>query len=184
MDALAAGRWVLDPTGANQLFSDGLRTPQPGSDPLLDALQVLKYVRDAAGEAAAVVKFNPEASNYRPKFDPFPHPRGDVIRYDFIPPTLTPVDPNTSGASAFRLPGVRFFRRMSVYVDGGKVVEVRERISVKDMLEDPVSNIATRIGDYGIEFPQDASLREQAALLLESLNAQSGPSSRRFGFGI
>jgi hypothetical protein len=180
VDALAAKDWVLDPKGSATLFDKTPRTLQNGADPLHDGLEALRYVRRAVGEAAGVLTFNPDSQDYRPKFDPFEPPREGEIRYDVVPPALTPRDPTTSVGNDSQLPGVRFFRRMSVYVDadeGGVITEVRERISVLDMLNDPRSRLAARIGDYNITLPSDVSTEEQASYLATVLR----DSAQRLG---
>jgi hypothetical protein len=162
----AVDRWFVDPKGANNLFPS---TSKRIDDPVFDALEALRYVRRAMGEAAAVVKFNPESPDYRPKFDPFPRPEGDVARYDLLPPELTPRDPSATSGQG-QVPGPRYFRRLSVYVSGGVVREVRERISVEDMLNDPRSRLAARIGDYGITLPENATVRVQADHITKAIN--------------
>jgi hypothetical protein len=162
--------WVVDPNGANTLFSNQQRVGFTGLDPMYDALTVLKYVRQATGEADFVTKFNPESQDYRPKFDPFPRPGPHEIRYDLLPPPLKPRDPTTSVGNASQLPGVRYFRRMSVYVRDGLVVGVREQISVENLLIDPRSHLAARAGDYNIDLGH-GSVREQAARFLQTINA-------------
>jgi hypothetical protein len=165
-----AKRWVLDPHGANNLFTaDTSGNPRRADDPVYDSLDLLRYVRRAMGEAAAIQAFNPESQDYRPKFDPFPRPGPDVKRYDVIAPALAPRDPTTASGRAQQLPGVRYFRRMSVYVEEGVVREVRESISVEDMLNDPRSRLAARIGDYGIELPE-ASTQRQAEAIVTAIN--------------
>jgi hypothetical protein len=171
VSALDSKGWVLDPKGAAVLFDNTPRALQNGADPLHDGLEVLKYIRRAVGEAGGVLAFNPDSQDYRPRFDPFPPPRDELIRYDVIPPALAPRDPTTAAGNAAQLPGVRFFRRMSVYVDRseGRITEVRERVSVLDMLNDPRSRLAARIGDYNITLPVDTSVEEQATYLANVL---------------
>jgi hypothetical protein len=169
ISALATGKWLVDPKGANTLFAG---TTKVGAQIIRsqDALESLKYVRRAMGEAQIVLRFNPDSQEYRPKFDPFPKPADDEVRYDVIPPVLTPRDPTTSSGNALQLPGVRYFRRMAVYVTDGLVRQVRERISIEDFLRDPRSRLAARIGDYDIALPPSASVGEQASYLERVLN--------------
>ena len=169
---LAVGTWVVDPKGANTLFDNVPRGQIVSGEPLFDSFEILKYVRRAVGESAGVVQFNPESQDYRPKFDPFPRPAPDEIRYDVATPTLAPRDP-TAAAGASDLPGARYFRKLSVYVKDGRITAIRERISVEDALNDPRSRIAARMGDYNITLPADAPVKEQAAFLVETLNGSA-----------
>jgi hypothetical protein len=161
------GGWVVDPHGANNLFPEEATAGR--LLPTTESLQGLKDVRSAMGEAAIVLKFNPDSQDYRPRFDPFPPPAEGVIRYDLVPPVLTPRDPTSSG-NADQVPSERYFRRMSIYVADGAVTEVRGRISIADMLEDPRSRILTRIGDYNIAVTPGAPVRTQAREISEQLN--------------
>jgi hypothetical protein len=163
------GRWLVDPHGANNLFTAAAAARAP-DDPVFDSLDALRYVRRAMGEAAAVQLFNPESQDYRPKFDPFPRPAKGVQRYDLVAPALSVRDPTTSAGRARQLPGVRYFRRMSIYVSRGIVRDIRERISVEAMLDDPRSRLAARIGDYGITLPA-GSTRRQAQVIVRAVNA-------------
>jgi hypothetical protein len=92
-----------------------------------------------------------------------------VERYDVVAPALKPRDASTAVGQTSQLPGVRYFRRMSLYVREGRIVEIRERISVFSALSDPRSHIAARIGDYGITLPK-GSLRMQARYLTDAMN--------------
>lgn len=166
------GRWVVDRRGASSLWHGGPSKVALGDDPVYDSLTVLRYVRQAVGEAAFVAKFNPESQDYRPKFDPFPAPGRGEIRYDLLAPSLKPRDPTTTSGKQLQIPGPRFFRRMSVYVRDGAVVTVREKIDVADMLADPRSHLVARIADYEIELPE-APPAEQAAVLVRELNGMA-----------
>lgn len=168
---LLDGEWLIDRNGANALFEAKENVPGQSTAEFDRALGVLQQVRGAMGEAAAVQLFNPESQDYRPKFDPFPAPEEDTLRYDLVPPVLTPRDPTTASGRAQQLPGLRYFRRMSVYVRDGVVHQVRARVSVEDMLNDPRSRLAARIGDYGITLPDDASVAARAQYLMDTLNA-------------
>lgn len=168
--SLKTGSWVVDPKGANELWSHPSATLKMGDNPLYDALSVLRYVRTAIGEASDVVLFNPESQDYRPKFDPFPRPESGTERYDVVAPALKPRDASTAVGQTSQLPGIRYFRRMALYVRDGRVVEIRERVSVYSALSDPRSHIAARIGDYGITLPK-GSLRVQARYLTDAMNS-------------
>ena len=173
------GGWQVDPHGATNLFAATANTVVrvPTANRFKDMLQILKYVRTAIGEAATVVKFNPDSQDYRPKFDPVPKPSKDVLRYDIVPPTLAPRDPTTAAGNAAQLPGVRYFRKMAIYVRDDLVVQVREHVSISDTLRDPRSRLASRIGDYNITPPQDATIHEQATYIEQAVNA----TARRIG---
>jgi hypothetical protein len=161
---VAPNEWVVDPKANNDLWSN-----EADSSPMSDALTVLRYVRGAINESADVVTFNPQSQDYRPKFDPFPKPVAGVERYDVVPPALKPRDVSTAVGQASQLPGVRYFRRMSLYVKDGRITEIREQISVYSALSDPRSHIAARIGDYGITLPK-GSLHTQARYLENALS--------------
>lgn len=165
--ALSAGKWVVDPTGANSLWNSMPPNYSVGTQPIFDALSVLKYARAAMSEASDVVLFNPESQTYRPKFDPFPRPASGVIRYDVVAPALKPRD--QSSLQSAQIPGSRYFRQMALYVRGRRVVEIREQISVKATLADPRSHLAARVGDYGIVLSQ-GSIGEQANYVLNALD--------------
>ena len=173
------GKWLIDRHGANALFDAAGSTDRGSKAPRDQVLGILPYIRAAMGEAAAVQLFNPESQDYRPKFDAFPRPSDGVIRYDLVPPVLTPRDPTTASGRAQQLPGTRYFRRLSVYVEDGVVREIRERISIEDMLNDPRSRLAARIGDYGITLDENAAARDQATQILETLNATAARLQQR-----
>lgn len=165
---LTAGQWVVDPTGASQLFSAGQSRPVVGTDPVYDALDVIDYVRAAIAQSAGVELFDPEATNYRKQSDPFPKPKDGVLRYDVDPPAVPQVDAIT--AQGGRPLDTRYFRRMSIYVHDGMVVEIREEISVLNFLEDPRSELASRISEYGFNLPNGPP-SVQATFLANALDA-------------
>jgi hypothetical protein len=166
-DALRSGQWVLDRHGASKLIS-GVASQQVGLDPLFDSLTTLEYVRAAVGTAADVQRFNPESESYRPKLDPFPRPSAGILRFDLVPPVLTPRQTNTGLQRD--LPDTAFFRLMAVYMRDGIIVEVRERIDIETRLNDPQSNLETRIHDYLNDPP--SAINQQAVRLLQALNQQ------------
>ncbi|MHB8507254.1 MAG: hypothetical protein ACYDGR_01215 [Candidatus Dormibacteria bacterium] len=168
--ALLAGQWVLDKTGAAALRSVATQEQVTGKDPLHDAITSLEYVRRAVGEAAGVLRFNPESQSYRPKLDPFPRPGQGTLRYDLVPPILTPKQSNEGGLSR-ALPNTAFFRLMAIYVRDGTVVEVRERINIATRLTDPQSNLEARIGDF-IKVSSGESIEAQATALGAVLNVK------------
>ena len=126
LEALNTRHWVKDPLGAPDLTLPGLQTRKIGDDPVLDSLTALSEVERAMALAAAVRVFNPEAIDYQARDDKFPKPESGsgLIRYDLIAPEIQ----NLTGSTEDRLPDAANFRRMSVYVKNGLIVEVREDI--------------------------------------------------------
>ena len=160
LSELAGDRWVLDPGGAPSLvpLPHGQAT---GLDPVLEAMQVFDYVDTAVGQAASVVRFNPEDVSYNARLDPFPRPGPGVLRYDLNPPPLP--RPGATGAVNQVVPDVANFRKMSVYVRSGLVEEVRETIDVRSRLNEFVHL-------YGAKLPANASRDAQAAFAVEVTN--------------
>lgn len=145
VEALGTHRWVLDPAGAPPLVQTEKVDRQLGEDPVLDALNVFTYLRGAIGGAARVIKFNPDSLDYRPKEDPFPHPKGDVIRYDLERPRLPRASIDSGGAPP--LPGDIHIRKMSIYVDHGLVIRVLEQVDPAERLDDIIDNAANYLRD-------------------------------------
>jgi hypothetical protein len=172
--ALKQGRWVVDPKGVVGL-SQPSSIPDPGVDPLVDALASLEYARRSINQASDVQLYNPQSENYRPALDPFPRPPSGVLRYDLVPPDLPPRQvAGGAGANAAvqnQVPGVPFFRLMAFYVKDGVVQQVRESISIDRRLNDSQSNLQVRISDFA-KIPGGASEHLESILLLRSLNAQ------------
>ncbi len=173
---LAGGKWVVDKSAAATLASGGGAGQIVGRDPLYDSLAVVQYVRDAVDRAQTVRRLNPDSETYRPKYDPFPRPQAGQLRYDLVPPPLPPRQ-GDNGLQAQQTPDVAFFRQMSIYVAGGVVVGVRERISVEAQLLDPASNLEIRLGDF-VQVRDGASTREQSRALLAYLNKRLPGSGR------
>ncbi|MCI0547348.1 MAG: hypothetical protein L0027_08690, partial [Candidatus Rokubacteria bacterium] len=164
LEALGSRRWVLDPAGAPAIFGSADDERRLGEDPVLDALDAFAYAERAIDEAIRVVEFNEESLEYRRSEDPFPRParNSGVIRYDFIPPELPKAAHASPGGNQVT-PGTRHFRKLSVYVKGGRVVQIREAIDVESRLED-LSEI------YETKFPKDRKPSEVAAIAVEALN--------------
>ncbi len=162
-ELLPTRRWVLDPAGAPAVFGSPDDSRLVGDDPVLDALDVFAHVERAIGGATRIVEFNEESLEYRPKEDPFERPKkgSKVTRFDFEAPKL-PKAVDTSRGNQFT-PDIRYFRKMSVYVKGGRVVQVVEKIDVESRLED-----LGRI--YDTKFPTDRPKAEVAAIAVEALN--------------
>jgi len=137
---LASRRWVLDPTGAPPASASATDFEGVGLDPVRDARTVVAYVEAATDQAAAVVRFNADSLDYKPSEDPFPTPEegSEVVRYDVVAPFLP--NPSAGGAGGVVLPAARNFRKLSVYVEDGKVLRITERIAADgdlgDRLED------------------------------------------------
>lgn len=143
LNALKQQRWVIDPAGAPPLVRPSTigpggreRDPVTGDDPLLDAVDTFEYARRAIASALTVIQFNPDDINYKPSEDPFQKPPvgGPVIRYDLIRPSL----PNAAlqaGAGRSNLPGPEHFRKMAIYVRGGRVEKIEEQTYPADRLK-------------------------------------------------
>jgi hypothetical protein len=123
---LAIGGWMIDELGAPPSV---IPAKQVGADPIVDALAYFSYVRDAA-RASTVRKFDKSALDYRPDEDPFPQPRGGVIRYD-VEPTRLPDRSSIERASGADVPEVGDLRKLSIYVRDDHVLEVREAVDVR-----------------------------------------------------
>jgi hypothetical protein len=159
-DVLATRRWVVDQAGAPSLL--GRRVRNTGADPVYDARVALKYVATAMDDADFVRVFNPEALDYKPAEDPFPHPKSGIKRYDFQRPPL-PRAGVGSGGSNQAVPDIYHFRRMAVYIKDGQIVEVREAIDVETRLRE-----LARV--YGVTFP-DRPRAELAGIAVDAINA-------------
>lgn len=129
-EALRGGQWVIDPSGAPAEGTAGESVESAGADPLKDAANVFQYVRLAISQAAAVIKFNPDAIEYLPEEDPFPQPNKRIQeeRYDLIPPPL----PTRQGET---LPGPAAFRKMSIYLVKNRLVRILEQIDIESQAE-------------------------------------------------
>lgn len=133
-EALASGRWVIDPVGAPQQLLGLAADRAQGTDPILDALTTFSHVRAAIDKAANVERYSEDSLDpaYRPSEDPFPAPDDDsgVTRYDLRRPTLPA--PGSIGASGQPdLPSTQHFRKMAIYVnEEGHVIQVLERVEI------------------------------------------------------
>lgn len=165
LDALRAGRWVLDDAGAPTLtVATGDRAHRVGQDFVFDALTVLDYARLAAGASARVHKLNTQSIDYRPREDPFPKPTraSGVIRYDLDRQPM----PRAGGQGSFnqQVPSVATFRKMAVYVKDGMVVEIREDIDVASRLKDIART-------YDIDLPSDRPVAARVKTAIDAINA-------------
>jgi len=129
-EALRAGQWVIDPSGAPAEGSAGPPVGKVGADPLTDAASIFQYIRLAVSQAAGVIRFNPDAIEYVPQEDPFPAPSKRIgeDRFDLVPPPL----PKREGDVP---PGPAAFRKMSIYVAKGRLVRVLEQIDIDSQPE-------------------------------------------------
>jgi hypothetical protein len=127
-EVLRARRWLVDRDGAPAVFGTASVEEGIGEDPVRDALAVLKYAEKAIGEAAFVVKYNPESLDYKPSEDPFPTPEdgSGVTRYDFLARPFP--RPDSAASTGEALADTPQFRKMSVYVKDGLVFQVMEQI--------------------------------------------------------
>jgi hypothetical protein len=168
-DAASSNRWMVDPLGAPSLLPvAGAPKRVLGVDPVIDALTAFRHVDQALTDAGGAHRFNPDSLDYRPQEDPFPRPKAGVVRYDFERPRL-PRAEDAVGGGARAIPGPANFRRMSLYVRAGRVVEVRE-----------VMDIATRLKDvrrlYDLGLPATARVDEAVAAVVNRLNQLRRPT--------
>jgi len=171
IQALETRNWVIDPTGAPELFSATAgRVLEAGEGgiiaPVLEALRGLQTVENAVQQATSINRFNEENPNYDPRAETFPKPeRGSpVIRYDLFPPPLPNPNQSINAGSSENLPDEQHFRRMAVYVGNGQVVNVLESIEINPRLLDDIE------GRFDIPLPENEE--EAAAIAVETLNAQ------------
>jgi hypothetical protein len=188
-NALAAGKWVVD-TSAARTLTRAAPTPASRLDPFYDALDALDEARQAVGDAAEVVDFNPDSPYYQPRLDTFPRPSAGERRYDLIAPSLPPKGLTTGNAlDPSQLPHLPFFRRMSIYVRDGTVTRIEESVSIRARLLDASSHLQDRLGDFGVHDGAGAPVDKQASDLAAALAhsgdpiAQSTTSVRFSGLG-
>lgn len=172
LNALKKHEWVLDPAGAPPLIRPASigpggveRDPVTGDDALLDALDVFNYARRSISAAFKVQVFNPDDINYKPTEDPFPtiNVRGPITRYDLVRPFLPSA---TLQGARSNLPGPQNFRRMSIYVEKGKVVEIEESIYPAERLKSTI--------DRGVAFLKKAGA--SAAILSQTRALKKAPA--------
>jgi hypothetical protein len=154
--------WVLDSTGAPDLTA--LNDRDRGADPVLDALEVFRYIDLVMLRENVIVEFEEEDFDYRPKEDPFekPEPGSGVKRYDIRPPSLPKASDVAGGNQA--VPHATHFRRAAIYVKDGVIVRVQEIIDVAGRLRDIERN-------YDIDFPDGATTDEKVRISIEAINA-------------
>lgn len=170
IQALETRNWVVDPTGAPELFSATAgRVLEEGEGgiiaPVLEALRGMQRVENAIQQSIAITRFNKENIAYDPRVETFPIPeRGSpVVRYDLFAPPLP--NPNQSiGGGTENLPSDQNFRRMSIYVEDERVVNVLESIEINPRLLRDIE------GRFNIPLPSDEV--QAAAIAVETLNTQ------------
>jgi hypothetical protein len=178
LEQLRSGDWVVDKVGATNLANTSSVSVKAGKDPVVDALTLFRYVQSAINggggpSSSAVVKFNPESIDYNPRFDPFQHPDAahGELRYDVVPPELPPRDTSITSASQLiqGLPGVSYFRHLSVYVRSGLPTRIQESISIERRLSDPQNDLIQRLADVGTKISNTLPLKERATAVLAAL---------------
>lgn len=156
--------WFVDPAGAPSLLSSAGARRILGDDPVLDALTVFRHVDQVLTDGGGAHRFNPDSLDYRPQDDPFPRPTkgSGLVRYDFERAKL-PRPEDAIGGGARAVPGPANFRRVSVYVRDGRVVQVLETM-----------DIPTRIKElrrlYNLGLPDSGTAAELVPLIVTRLN--------------
>ena len=160
--ALPAPGWIFDEEGAPDLTTLGDR--DRGVDPVLDALDVFRYIDLVMLRESFIVEFDEHDFEYRPQEDPFEKPEegSGVTRYDIRPPRLPKASDAVGGNQA--VPGPVHFRRAAIYVEDGRIVRVQETMDVVGRLDDIERN-------YDIDFPPGATEDEKVRISIEAINA-------------
>lgn len=163
VQALKNQTWVVDPGGAPSLIAGAKEERKVGDDFVVDSLNVFRYVEQAIIDSPVprVVRFNPESISYRPKEDPFPRPVKGVLRYDL---TRSRVPRRSENGGNQSVPSTSVFRKMSVYVKDGQVVEIREFIDIGARLNDLRKN-------FGIDLSKSTSVDAAIAEVVTGINA-------------
>lgn len=164
--ALAAGQWVLDPSGAPALLGGAVDLKRLGGDPLLDSLTMFQYVEQVL-RTNFVYEFNDDALDYRPQEDPFREnlpaklfPGRKVKRYDIGRPPLPKASDTQAGNQL--TPGMEHFRYMAIYIEDGVIIRIDETINLELQLDDLRSN-------YELDLPADPE--EAIAVSVKAINA-------------
>jgi hypothetical protein len=161
--AFRTGRWTIDSRGAPDPLAPAARAMPLPERAIADALAAFSTADKWLGQGQSVVRFNPQATDYRPKEDPFPKPPkgGRVARFDVVLPQLPRVNLRAGGNQP--VPDAQHFRRLGVYVTKQRVVGIRALIDVANRLPD-----IERI--YDIHFPASASRTTLAGVALAAIN--------------
>jgi hypothetical protein len=182
LQVLGQRRWVLDPAGAPPVGISATEAEYAGIDPVIDALATLGYVRQAITEGEGVERYNAESIDYRPQEDPFPTPqaKSGIDRYDVEAPAFPKADAVAqSGNTEAAFAGIAHFRKLSVYVKDGRVIQVRERIAaegkVLEKFTDYMKGFTEQSGGGARKQVDEVIERfegqERAALLLQIFNS-------------
>jgi hypothetical protein len=165
--------------GAPDLLGTASDTRPEGEDPVFDALTASDYVRQAVDAAIQVKRYSKDDFDpvFKAKEDPFPQPpqESKTVRYDLRPPPL----PKPQGAGGNQaVPSLANFRKMVIYVRGGRVVQVLERIDLASKLDDVIASL---------NLPKDTTAL-QAARAINSVRRGQGTDlirirSMRLEFG-
>lgn len=143
LDALRTRRWVLDPQGAPDLKGTAGDVRLPGEDPVFDALTATEYLRRAIDASIQVKKYSRDDFDpvYKAKEDPFPQPPNEskTTRFDLRPPPLPRAG---QGGGNQQVPSLANFRKMAVYVRGGRIVQVLERIDLTSKLDEVIASLS------------------------------------------
>lgn len=130
-DVLTQGRWVVDPSGAPPILRTSTGPNDLGSDPVRNAVNVLRYVRIAIDAAQDVRQYRDEDLDpaYRPSEDRFPKPddKAGERRFDLV---RLPLPTGGIGGGFDQLPQTPHFRKMAIYVRGTRIVRILEEIEV------------------------------------------------------
>ena len=164
--ALAAGHWVMDPSGAPALLGGAVDMRALGADPLYDSLTMFQYVEQVL-RVNGVYEFNDDALDYRPQEDPFRDnlpqklfPGRKVKRYDVGRPPLPKASDTQAGNQL--TPGMEHFRYMAIYIEDGVIIRIDETINLELQLDDLRSN-------YELDLPKDPE--EAIAVSVKAINA-------------
>lgn len=164
--ALAAGQWVVDPSGAPPLLGGAVDLRRLSADPVYDSLTMFQYVEQVL-RTNFIYEFNEDALDYRPQEDPFADatpeklfPGRKVKRYDVGRPPLPKASDTVAGNQL--TPGMEHFRYMVIYIENGVILRIDETINLELQLEDLRSN-------YDLDLPDDP--QEAIAVSVKAINA-------------
>jgi hypothetical protein len=132
--ALREGAWVTSPSGAPSLQKPATDLDAGEQlDPLLAALDSLRYALQSLSQARAVREFNPEELDYRPKEDPWVYPNTGAKqkRYDLVRPILPKREDQLGGAAGTGDVTTSNFRKLSAFERDGRVERVCEFVDVR-----------------------------------------------------
>ena len=136
-EALRAGKWVVDPSGAPPLFRKdtgkdaGKVESDTTGDPFRDVREAINSVRTFASQATKINEWSLEDIEYHPQYDPWRYPaiKKGEIRLDLIRPPLPKNASQTLGRRGDDASTANF-RKTSVFVEKGRVEEVCSVVDV------------------------------------------------------